>query len=130
MEDLIGGADRGEAIDMVRQQLLDQTTLSFLPYRQVSFMKDYANLPGNKLMSIRDRIKMIQDDYRRKFLRRVEIVVQHSSQAEADQVSEFNWEADAWRDIFGIIRDDERLRMYVIVMVAFYTGSLTLHCQG
>ncbi|KAK6820341.1 hypothetical protein RU639_007511 [Aspergillus parasiticus] len=46
-----------------------------------------------------------------KFLKRVETVVRHSRQAEIDQVSEFNWEADAWRDIFGRLRDDDRLRM-------------------
>ena len=113
MDKLLWGADRGEAIDRSRQHLLDRTSLTFLPRRQVSFMKDYARLPGGKRMPLRDRIKMISDDYRRKFLRRVEIVVQHSEQAVMDQVSEFNWEADAWRDIFGRLRDDERLRMYV-----------------
>lgn len=67
-----------------------------------------------------DRIKLIPDDYRRKFLRRVEVVVQHSKQTKSELVSEFNWEADAWRDIFGRLRDDERLRMYVCMMSYMY----------
>jgi hypothetical protein len=25
--------------------------------------------------------------------------------------SEFNWEADAWHDVFGLIRDDDTFRM-------------------
>ncbi|KAL2818212.1 hypothetical protein BDW59DRAFT_165543 [Aspergillus cavernicola] len=106
------GVHRADAIDRARQDILNQTTLTFLPRRQAQFMEDYESLPGKgKRMSMRDRIKLISDDYRRKFLRRVEIVVQHSSQAELEKVSEFNWEADAWRDIFGRLRDDERLRM-------------------
>jgi hypothetical protein len=45
------------------------------------------------------------------FLRRVQTVVQHSTRAGSDHFSEINWEADAWRDIFGRLRDDERIRM-------------------
>ncbi|EFQ96929.1 hypothetical protein MGYG_08854 [Nannizzia gypsea CBS 118893] len=111
MDRLPWGPGRGEAIDHIHRRLLDQTSLTFLPRRQVSFLEDYAHLPGAEELPVRERIKMISDDYRRKFLRRIETVVQHSQQADIDQVSEFNWEADAWRDIFGRIRDDERLHM-------------------
>ncbi|KAL4788601.1 hypothetical protein BJX76DRAFT_353047 [Aspergillus varians] len=90
---------RREVIDRVRQDILDRTTITFLPRRQAQFIKDYADLPEGRGMTMRDRIKLIPDDYRRKFLRRVEVVVQHAIQAEIDRVSEFNWEADAWRDI-------------------------------
>jgi hypothetical protein len=107
------GVHRTEFIDRTRQDILGRTSLTFLPRRQVKFLEDYSNLPGGEHIPIQDRIKMISDDYRRKFLRRVEIAVQHSKQSRLDQVSEFNWEADAWRDIFGRLRDDERLRMYV-----------------
>ncbi|GKZ25971.1 hypothetical protein AbraIFM66951_002083 [Aspergillus brasiliensis] len=105
------GDSRRKAIDMARQNVLDRTMLNFLPCAQTHFVDDYANLPGDKGMAMRDRVKLIRDDYRRKFLRRVEIVVQHCRQALFDEVSEFNWEADAWRDVFGRLRDDERLRM-------------------
>jgi hypothetical protein len=27
--------------------------------------------------------------------------------------SEFSWEADAWHDVFGLIRDDDAFRMFV-----------------
>ncbi|KAE8313544.1 hypothetical protein BDV41DRAFT_536195 [Aspergillus transmontanensis] len=111
MDVLCGKARRGEAIDQARQDILNRTTLTFLPRRQVHFLDDYANLPGSESMPIWDRFKLIPDNYRRKFLKRVETVVRHSRQAEIDQVSEFNWEADAWRDIFGRLRDDDRLRM-------------------
>ncbi|OJJ67691.1 hypothetical protein ASPBRDRAFT_47728 [Aspergillus brasiliensis CBS 101740] len=105
------GDSRRKAIDMARQKILDRTMLTFLPRAQTHFMSDYANLPGDGGMAMRDRVKLIRDDYRRKFLRRVEVVVQHCRQALLDEVSEFNWEADAWRDVFGRLRDDERLRM-------------------
>lgn len=104
-------ADRTAAIDQLRKDVLSRTCLTFLPRRQDRFMEDYMSLPGAKSMAIRNRIKLISDNYRRKFLRRVETVVQHSQQAALDHFSEFNWEADAWRDIFGRLRDDERLRM-------------------
>jgi hypothetical protein len=81
-------------------------------------------------MPTRDRIKLISDDYKRKFLRRVETVVQHSRQAGLDEVSEFNWEADAWRDIFGRLRDDERLRMYVWKIFPFTSGVTWLLIQA
>lgn len=109
----IYGIQRGEAIDLARQDILSRTTLTFLPRRQTQFLEDYLNLPGEECIPERDRIKLIPDDNRRKFLRRVEIVTQHSIQATIERPSEFNWEADAWRDIFGRPRDDERLRMYV-----------------
>ncbi|GKZ31246.1 hypothetical protein AbraIFM66950_011539 [Aspergillus brasiliensis] len=105
------GDSRRKAIDIARQNVLDRTMLTFLPRAQKHFMDDYATLPGDKGMAMRDRVKLIRDDYRRKFLRRVEIVVQHCRQALLDEVSEFNWEADAWRDVFGRLRDDDRLRM-------------------
>ncbi|KAJ0415615.1 hypothetical protein BJY00DRAFT_254501 [Aspergillus carlsbadensis] len=105
------GVPRQEAIAQRRQDILDQTMITFLPRCQTHFMDDYENLPGHPRMATRDRIKLIPDDYRRKFLRRVEIVVQHCLQAIDDEASEFSWEADAWRDIFGRLRDDERLRM-------------------
>lgn len=111
---------RGEAIDLTRQDILERTSLTFLPRRQVQFLKDYSNLPGVERMPKMDRIKLIPDDYQRKFLRRVEVVVQHSRQTKNERVSEFNWEADAWRDIFGRLRDDERLRMYVCMMSYMY----------
>ncbi|QKX60470.1 uncharacterized protein TRUGW13939_07615 [Talaromyces rugulosus] len=104
-------ADRTAAIDQLRKNVFSRTSLTFLPHRQDRFMEDYSDLPGGKSMSIRNRIKLIPDNYQRKFLRRVETVVQHSRQALLDHFSEFNWEADAWRDIFGRLRDDERLRM-------------------
>ncbi|KAB8225614.1 hypothetical protein BDV33DRAFT_231022 [Aspergillus novoparasiticus] len=105
MDILCGKARRGEVIDQARQDILNRTTLTFLPRRQVQFLDDYANLPGSKSMPIWHRFKLIPDDYRRKFLKRVETVVWHSRQAGIDQVSEFNWEADAWRDIFGRLRE-------------------------
>lgn len=104
-------ADRTATIDQLRENIFSHTSLTFLPRRQDGFMKEYVDLPGGKSMSIRNRIKLIPDNYKRKFLRRVETVVQHSKQADVDSFSEFNWEADAWRDIFGRLRDDERLRM-------------------
>ncbi|KAE8322195.1 hypothetical protein BDV39DRAFT_196965 [Aspergillus sergii] len=111
MDVLCGKARRGEVIDQARQDILNRTTLTFLPRCQVHFLDDYANLPGSESMPIWDRFKLIPDNYRRKFLKRVETVVRHSRQAGIDLVSEFNWEADAWRDIFGRLRDDDRLRM-------------------
>lgn len=115
MDDLTSWDDskREEAIDQARLDLLHRTSLTFLPHRQVGFRKDVARLPGKEGMLIRDRIKLIPDDYVRKFLRRIVTVVQHAQQAHLDQVSEFNREADAWRDVFGRLRDDERLHMYV-----------------
>lgn len=103
---------REQAMDKARRDILSETTLTFLPRRQTQFLEDYSCLPGEKWMPVMDRIKLIPDDYRRKFLKRVEIVTQHSRQTTIEESPEFNWEADAWRDIFGRLRDDERLRMY------------------
>lgn len=113
MDTTVDEVCRGDNIDRARQDILNRTSLTFLPRRQTQFMSDYADLPGDWRMTVRDRIKLMPDDYRREFLGRVEAVVQHSTQAEQDKVSEFNWEADAWRDIFGRMRDDDRLRMWV-----------------
>jgi hypothetical protein len=103
--------DRAADIDHFRKDILSRTSLTFIPQRHDHFMKRYSDLPGEGRMSMRNRIKLISEDYERKFLRRVETVVQHSTQTGSDHFSEFNWEADAWRDIFGRLRDDERLRM-------------------
>ena len=37
----------------------------------------------------------------------------HSSQSHFDEVSESTWEADVRSDVFGKVRDDPRLRMFV-----------------
>ncbi|KAL4882716.1 hypothetical protein BJY04DRAFT_38910 [Aspergillus karnatakaensis] len=103
--------DREIKIDKFRRDILDQTILSFLPYRQDDFLQLYSRLPGDSNMNIRDRIKLISDNYERKLIRRVQTLVQHSRQTLIDGASEFNWEADAWRNVFGRIRDDERLRV-------------------
>lgn len=108
----ISEVQRGPAIDKARQDILSETTLAFLPRRQTRFLEDYSSLPGEDWMPTMDRIKLIPDDYRRKFLKRVEIVTLHSKQTSIERSSEFKWEADAWRNIFGRLRDDERLSMY------------------
>jgi hypothetical protein len=102
---------RQEAIVQRRQDILDQMVLTFLPRCQTHFMDDYENLPGHSGMAIQNRVKPIPDNYQRKFLGQVKIMVQHCQQAIYDKVSDFNWEVDAWRDIFGRLRDDGRLRM-------------------
>jgi hypothetical protein len=40
--------------------------------------------------------------------------------------SEFNWEADAWRYVFGLIRDDDTFRMYELFP---NSASLNSHAQ-
>jgi hypothetical protein len=40
------------------------------------------------------------------------------------EASEFNWEADAWHDVFGLIRGDDTFRMYSLA-IKFYQKGLT-----
>lgn len=42
---------------------------------------------------------------------RAEIVLQHNINNERRMRSEYAWEADAWSDVFGHIRDDDLLEM-------------------
>jgi len=47
--------------------------------------------------------------------RRVDRIVRNAVQAFLESPSEFSWEADIRNDVFGKIRDDTRLRMFVFV---------------
>lgn len=52
-------------------------------------------------------------------MNRVERFVKHARQLSCEDSGEFAWEADIWSDVFGLIRDDDRVKMFVTLLLTF-----------
>jgi hypothetical protein len=46
-------------------------------------------------------------------------LVTRAQQNKHFMASEFNWEADAWHDVFGLIRDDDTFRMLFLLTIQY-----------
>ncbi|KAL3441006.1 hypothetical protein BJX65DRAFT_17140 [Aspergillus insuetus] len=102
---------RQEAIAQRRQNIFDQTKLSFLPHSQTHFMNHYGNLPGHLGMTIRDRVKLIPDDYRRNSSDEWRLRFSIASKPFTTRFRSSTRKQMHGEIFFGRLGDDERLKM-------------------
>ena len=64
--------------------------------------------PNQDMISYRTELS---EEKKSELDRRSSHLIKRACQNQFFGASEFNWEADAWHDVFGLIRDDETFRM-------------------
>lgn len=80
------------------------TTSDYLKVTSCKFLQN-LNIPEHR--------EQLTENEKDDLDRRADTLQKHSVQSYVDEVSESTWEADVRSDVFGKVRDDQRLRMLV-----------------